>query len=56
MEKKLCSLNGIRLATKCRVYKVVALPPLLYSTETDTLYREHIRKLWAIQKIHLTAS
>ena len=53
LEKRLWSRNGIRLETKCKVYKAVVLPALLYSSETYTLYREHIRRLETIQQRHL---
>ena len=35
------------------LYKAVVIPALLYSAETYTLYRKHIRKLEAIQQKHL---
>ena len=53
MEKKLWTRPGIRLSTKCKVYKAVVLPALLYSAETYTLYRGHIRRLEAVQQRHL---
>ena len=53
LEKRLWSRNGIRLETKCKVYKAVVLPALLYSSETYTLYRGHIRKLETVQQRHL---
>ena len=53
LDKRLWSRNGIRLSTKCKVYKAVVLPALLYSAETYTLYREHIKKLEAVQQRHL---
>ena len=52
-ERRLWNRPDIRLATKCRVYKAVVLPALLYSAETYTLYREHITKLEAVQQRHL---
>ena len=53
LEKRLWSRNGIRLDTKCKVYQAVVLPALLYSAEAYTLYREHIKKLEAVQRQHL---
>ena len=53
LEKRLWNRRGIRLATKCKVYKAVVLPALLYSVETYTLYREHIVKLERVQQRHL---
>ena len=53
LEKKLWSRNGIRLSTKCKVYKAIVLPALLYSAETYTLYRDHIKRLEAVQQRHL---
>ena len=53
LEKRLWGRQGIRLATKCKVYKAIVLPALLYSAETYTLYREHIKKLEAVQQRHL---
>ena len=53
LEKKLWNRPGIRLDTKCKVYKAVVQPALLYSTETYTLYRDQIRRLEAVQQIHL---
>ena len=42
--------HGISVSTKCKVYKAIVLPTLLYSAETYTLYRRHFRKL---SKVHL---
>ena len=42
-----------KLATKCKLYRVFVLPCLLYSTETYTLYRRHLKKLTSIQLRHL---
>ena len=53
LEKRLWTRPGIRLSTKCKVYKAVVLPALLYSAETYTLYRGHIRRLDAVQQRHL---
>ena len=38
------SQYGITISTKCKVYKAIVLPTLLYSTDTYTLYLRHIRK------------
>ena len=35
------------------MYKAVVLPALLYSAETYTLYRGHMRRLEAVQQRHL---
>ena len=53
LERRLWTRPGIRLSTKCKVYKAVVLPALLYSAETYTLYRAHIRRLEAVQQRHL---
>lgn len=53
LEKRLWKRNGVRLPTKCKVYKAIVVPALLYSAETYTLYRKHIRKLEAVQQRHL---
>ena len=37
--------NGIRLDTRLKVYKAVALPTLLYACETWTVYQRHAKKL-----------
>ena len=46
--KRVWSQHGIAISTKCKVYKAIILPTLLYSAETCTLYRRHIRK-----RVHL---
>ena len=48
--KRVWSQHGISVSTKCKVYKAIVLPTLLYSAETYTLYRRHFRKL---SKVHL---
>ena len=48
--KRVWSQHGISVSTKCKVYKAIVLPTLLYSEETYTLYRRHFRKL---SKVHL---
>ena len=51
--KRVWSQHGIAISTKCKVYKAVILPTLLYSAETYTLYRRHIRKLSQVHLRHL---
>ena len=48
--KPVWSQYGISVSTKCKVYKAIVLPTLLYSAETYTLYRCHFIKL---SKVHL---
>ena len=48
--KRVWSQHGISVSTKCKVYKAIVLPTLLYSAETYTLYRRHFGKL---SKVHL---
>ena len=43
--KRLWSQSGISISTKCKVYRAVVLPTLLYSVKTHTLYRNDIKKL-----------
>ena len=49
LDARVWSQRGIKLATKCKLYRVFVLPCLLYSTETYTLYRRHLKKLTSIQ-------
>ena len=51
--KRVWSQHGIAISTKCKVYKAVVLPTLLYSAEMYTLYRRHIRKLSQVHLRHL---
>ena len=53
LDARVWSQRGIKLATKCKLYRVFVLPCLLYSTETYTLYRRHLKKLTSIQLRHL---
>lgn len=53
LEERVWSQRGIKLATKCKLYRVFVLPCLLYSTETYTLYRRHLMKLTTVQLRHL---
>ena len=39
LEKRLWKKNDVRLSTKCRVYKELVLPALLYCSEPYPLYR-----------------
>ena len=48
--KRVWPQHGISVSTKCKVYKSIVLPTLLYSAETYALYRRHFRKL---SKVHL---
>ena len=50
LSKRVWPQHGISVSTKCKVYKAIVLPTLLYSAETYTLYRRHFRKL---SKVHL---
>ena len=49
--------NGIKLATKLKVYKAVLLPTLLYACETLTVYHRHAKSLnhfhlsWLFEKV-----
>ena len=49
--KRVWSQHGISVSTKCKLYKAVVLPTLLYSAETYTLYRRHFRKLSKVRQI-----
>ena len=53
LEGRLWKQKDICIATKCKVYKAAVLPALLYSAETYTLYRKHIKRLAAVQQRHL---
>ena len=53
LEDRLWKQKDICIATKCKVYKAAVLPALLYSAETYTLYRKHIKRLAAVQQRHL---
>ena len=53
LDARVWSQRGIKLATKCKLYRVFVLPCLLYSTETYTLYRRHLKKFTFIQLRHL---
>ena len=49
LQSKVWKRHGIRLATKCKVYRAVVLTCLLYSSETYILYRRHIKRLQRTQ-------
>ena len=51
--KRVWSQHGISVSTKCKVYKAIVLPTLLYSAETYALYRRHFRKLSKVYIRHL---
>ena len=53
LDARVWSQRRIKLATKCKLYRVFVLPCLLYSTETYTLYRRHLKRLTSIQPRHL---
>ena len=53
LQKRLWSQRGITVTTKLKVYRVVVLTALLYSIETMTLHRRHIKKLTSFQLQHL---
>ena len=53
LDARVWSQRGIKLATKCKLYRVFVLPRLLYSIETYTLYRRHLKKWTSIQLQHL---
>ena len=45
--------RGIHLKTKIKVYRPIVIPTILYSSETWTLYRRHIKRLDMVQQRHL---
>ena len=53
LRTRVWSWPGIRPETKCKVYQTAVLLCLLYSSETYTLYRKHIRQLQRVQCSHL---
>ena len=44
-DKKVFSSHDLKISTKVSVYMAVVLPCILYSAETWTLYRRHIKQL-----------
>ena len=53
LTERVWSRHGIKLRTKLKVYKAVVLPCLLYSAETYTLYRRHVKRLSNLHQKHL---
>ena len=53
LRNKVWSCPGIHLSTKCKVYQVTILPCLLYSAETYTFYRHHVKQMQRVQMLHL---
>ena len=53
LRKRVWSRHGISVSTKCKVYKAIVRPTLLYSAETYTLYRRHFRQLSNVHLRHL---
>lgn len=53
LKKRLWDNHNITLTTKFKVFNAVVLTALLYSVETMTLHRRHIRKLTTFQTRHL---
>ena len=51
--KRVFNNNNLRVKTKAAVYRAVCLSTLLYSSETWTPYRRHIRKLEAFHTTSL---
>ena len=45
LRKRVWDVRGLRLETKCAVYRAVVLSALLYGCETWTAYRRHIKML-----------
>ena len=50
---RLWDQRGIHLKTKMKIYRAIVIPTLLYSSETWTLYRRHIKRLDTVQQRHL---
>ena len=53
LRSRLWDQRGIHLKTKMKVYRAIVIPTLLYSSETWTLYRRHIKRLDMVQQRHL---
>ena len=53
LRKRVWSQHGISVSTKCKVYKAIVLPTVLYSAETYTLYCRHFIKLSKVYLRHL---
>ncbi|CAK1603721.1 unnamed protein product [Parnassius mnemosyne] len=45
LDRKVFGSHDLKLATKIGIYKAVVLPNILYSSESWTVYRRHIRTL-----------
>ena len=53
LRSRLWDQIGIHLKTKMKVYRPIVIPTILYSSETWTLYRRHIKRLDMVQLRHL---
>ena len=53
LRSRLWDQKGIHLKTKMKVYRAIVIPTLLYSSETWTLYRRHLKRLHMVQQKHL---
>ncbi|KAL8612753.1 hypothetical protein ACOMHN_033752 [Nucella lapillus] len=45
LHKRVCNERGLKLETKCAVYRAVVLTALLYGCESLTVYRRHVKLL-----------
>ena len=52
LNERVWKQHGIRVRTKCKVYRALVLSALLYPSESSTLYRRHIRRLTSAQLRH----
>uniref|UniRef100_A0A3B3HTA8 Reverse transcriptase domain-containing protein n=1 Tax=Oryzias latipes TaxID=8090 RepID=A0A3B3HTA8_ORYLA len=53
LRSRLWDQRGIHLKTKIKVYRAIIMPTLLYSSETWTTYKRHIKSLYKVQQRHL---
>ena len=53
LRSRLWDQRGIHLKTKMKDDRAIVIPTLLYSSETWTLYRSHIKRLDQVQQRHL---
>ena len=53
LRSRLWDQRGIHLKTKMKVYRAIVIPTLLYSSETWSHYRRHIKRLDMVQQRHL---
>lgn len=53
LRSRLWDQRGIHLKTKMKVYRAIIMPTLLYSSETWTIYKRHIKSLDKVQQRHL---